>query len=289
MRQDTIWNIIGVIRRLLDILPHGVALRFGAMCAGLAGAVSRRTVDRAERNCVRAMQVGVTRARSIVRGSYANLGRSVAEFSRMPRHPEITDNVVVHGEENLKAALAAGKGAILLSAHMGNWELGAATLARRGFPVNAIGADQRDERVTKLVTEIREACGVRTVSKGFDLKAAFRCLKSGEALAVLIDQDAKSHGVVAPFLGLPASTPYGPVKMAQRIGSAVLPVFMVRRGTGAFHDLNILPPLAFLCEDNMEMNVTLCNNILSEWILKYPEQWLWVTDRWAWTLGTARS
>ena len=77
--------------------------------------------------------------------------------------------------------------------------------------------------------------------------------------------------------------------MAQRIGSAVLPVFMVRRGTGAFHDLNILPPLAFLCEDNMEMNVTLCNNILSEWILKYPEQWLWVTDRWAWTLGTARS
>ena len=48
-------------------------------------------------------------------------------------------------------------------------------------------------------------------------------------------------------------------------------------------------PLAFLCEDNMEMNVTLCNNILSKWILKYPEQWLWLTDRWAWTLGTARS
>ena len=145
MRQDTIWNIIGAVRRLMDVLPHGVALRFGAMCAGLAGAMSRRTVDRAERNCVRAMQVGVTRARSIVRGSYANLGRSVAEFSRMTRHPEITDNVVVHGEENLKAALAAGKGAILLSAHMGNWELGAAALARRGFPVNAIGADQRDE------------------------------------------------------------------------------------------------------------------------------------------------
>ncbi len=52
-----------------------------------------------------------------------------------------------------------------------------------------------------------------TVSKGFDLKAAIRCLQRGEALAILVDQDVRDKGVVVPFLGLPASTPYGPAKV----------------------------------------------------------------------------
>ncbi len=287
MREDGIWKIIGAVRGVFDALPHRAALGFGATLARAVGFLSRKGTDRAEKNCVRALQVGVTTARSIVRESYGNLGRSIAEFSRMPRREEILDNMEIHGEEHLKRALAAGKGVILLSAHLGNWEMGAAALARKGYPVNAIGADQRDDRITDLISGIRESCGVRTVGKGFDLKAAFRCLKSGEALAILIDQDAKSHGLVVPFLGLPASTPYGPVKMARRLGSAILPVFAIRRGTGHLHDLNILPPLVLQEGENLEMDVTLCNNIISTWIMEYPGQWLWLTDRWAWTSETA--
>ena len=108
---------------------------------------------------------------------------------------------------------------------------------------NAIGAEQRDPRITELVATLREAVGVRTIGKGFDLKGALRCLRRGEILGVLLDQDARSAGVVVPFLGYAASTPYGPVKMAAKLGARVVPLFMVRRQDGQHHDLFLLPPL----------------------------------------------
>ena len=88
---------------------------------------SRARVDRAEARCVRVLQVGVTTARAIVKESYRNLGRGLAEVLRLPSLcPGLLDYVEVHGEENLREALAKGKGVVALTAHLGNWEFAAA-------------------------------------------------------------------------------------------------------------------------------------------------------------------
>ena len=286
MKGETTWKIVSFVKNGMKALPYRWAVNFGAGLGWPLWALSKKKVDEAERSCVRALQVGVTPARKIVRSSYTNLGRSVGEFvSASQKKADLGSLVQFHGEERLREALARERGVILLSAHMGNWELGAAAVAARKYPMNGIGADQRDERITQLISDTREEYGVKTVSKGFDLKSAIRCLQRREILAILVDQDAGKNGLILPFLGLPASTPYGPVKMAQHLRATILPVFMIRRGSSIYHDLHILPspwengyPPR---DESMESAMGRCNEILSDWISRYPGQWMWLTRRWA--------
>lgn len=290
MNENWSWKLIEGLQKILRALPYSWSVRAGAGLGRVLSALSRRKVDEAERRCVKALQIGVTEARRIVRASYANLGRSVAEFVSMDKQRyRLTELVRFHGEEYLKEALARGRGVLLISAHLGNWEIGAAAVASRGYPMNAIGTEQRDDRITNLIIQKRAECEITTVGKGFDLKAAIRCLKKGEALAILIDQDVRDKGVVVPFLGLSASTPYGPAKIAARLGSVILPLFMVRRGASVHHDLYILPSpwkKGYPEEDeSMERAMTRLNDEISRFIRKYPEQWMWLYPRWASTEG----
>lgn len=289
IKKELTWTAINMFRYLFVKLPHSLSLRVGAGLGVLLWAFSKKRVDKAEKRAVRALGTGVTRARKIVRASYQNLGRSIVEIFRMSEMENIEEIVTFHGEQNLVQALEKKKGVIFLTAHFGNWELLAAYVASKGFPMNAIGAEQRDPRITDLIVETRNSMGVTTISKGFNLKSALKCLRRGEILGILIDQDVRDKGVVVPFLGLPASTPYGPVKMAQKIGASILPVFIVRQEDNIHHHIHILPPL----EDpdgkpfgeDVERSTRLCNDILSKWIKDHPEQWLWLYPRWASTLG----
>jgi KDO2-lipid IV(A) lauroyltransferase len=288
-RQQGIWLALSVIERTVRLLPHRWALAFGAGLGSLVRLCSRKRVDKAEARCVRALGVGVSTAREIVTQSYRNLGRSLVEFYRLPlTASHIGDYVTIHGEDHLRQALERGKGVILMTAHFGSWEVAAAMLARGGFPMNAIGAEQRDERITAKIESLRAQAGVKPIGKGFDLKAALACLRRGEILGVLLDQDARDKGMVVPFLGLPASTPYGPVKLAHKLGAAVVPIFTVRRPDGFTHDLHLLPPLEGKSGPfgaDLEADLAQCNEILSRWIRDYPDHWLWLYPRWMSTLG----
>ncbi|HOG14810.1 MAG TPA: lysophospholipid acyltransferase family protein, partial [Synergistales bacterium] len=267
LSQDVTWRLLQGFGWIVNRAPHGLAVRLGGWVGVLVWFFSRARVDRAEARCVRVLQVGVTTARAIVKESYRNLGMGLAEVLRLPSLcPGLMDYVQVHGEENLKEALTKGKGVVALTAHFGNWEFAAAALAMKGYPMNAIGAEQRDPRITDLVVSLRSSCGVKTMSRGFDLKSAVRCLKKGEILGVLLDQDFGDDGIVVPFMGVPASTPFGPVKMADRIGSAVVPLFIVRRPDGVRHDLYIEPALGEAggapFGEKVEASLELCNDTL---------------------------
>jgi KDO2-lipid IV(A) lauroyltransferase len=240
--------------------------------------------------CSKILGCSLEVAREVVAKSYINLGRSVVEFLNLAKIGKRIDEIVsVHDIENLNDALACGRGVILLTAHLGNWELAAAYLGIKDYPMRAIGAEQRDARITKLISDIRASCGVETIGKGFDLRGAIRCLQEGNILGVLLDQDAKDKGIITPFLGQPASTPYGPVKLAMKMRSPIVPLFIVRRKDNIHHDLYFLPSLEERVKDfydrPIEENVRLCNDILSDWISRHPEQWLWLYPRWASTLG----
>lgn len=290
MDQETQWKLLQRAMVLLKAVPHSWATSIGGFMGLVLWGCSKKRVDRAEARCVMALGVGPTLARKIVRKSYINHGRCVAEFIRMPMMREkLSSFVSIHGKEHLDKAFKRGKGVILLSGHLGNWEFGAASLALKGYPINAIGADQRDSRVTDLITSIRGECSVKGIGKGFNLKAALGCLRSGEMLCILVDQDAKANGMVVPFLGLPASTPYGPVKIASKLGASVVPVFSVRRGNSDKFDLFFQPPLEMphspASEEDIKKAVESCNNVISDWIRQYPDQWMWLYPRWSSTLG----
>lgn len=290
MTQELIWLGIQYLSMQSHLLPHSAALSLGGSLGRMVFSLNKDKSSKAIIRCSKFLGCSLEVAREVVAKSYINLGRSVVEFLNLAKIGKKIDEIVsVHNIENLNDALACGRGVILLTAHLGNWELAAAYLGIKDYPMRAIGAEQRDARITKLISDIRASCGVETIGKGFDLRGAIRCLQEGNILGVLLDQDAKDKGIIAPFLGQPASTPYGPVKLAMKMRSPIVPLFIVRRKDNIHHDLYFLPSLEERVKDfydrPIEENVRLCNDILSEWISRHPEQWLWLYPRWASTLG----
>ncbi len=287
--QNIYWGLICVLEKIFCWMPHKAAVRLGDFLGRVMRLVCKRKVDKAEQRCVRALGVGVTIAREIVRDSYRNIGRAAAETLRLPViASHIEDYVTMEGEENLRAALDAGHGAILLLGHLDNWEI-ANIYASKRFPLNVIAANQRDERITDRLMKIRALAGAKNVQKGQGLKGALKCLRNGEVLCILHDQDARDNGAVVPFLGLPASTPLGIAKLAARFGSAVVPAHIFREEDGFTHRVIFEPALrdpdggAF--GENEELAVKMCNDRISAWILEHPEQWLlWLYPRWASTV-----
>ncbi|MDR1884625.1 MAG: lysophospholipid acyltransferase family protein [Synergistaceae bacterium] len=288
--QPAIWAALRVCRSLCRALPHSAALSLGEAIGRASGRLSRKKAARARARCAKALGVDEAAAERIIGDAYGHFGRALAEFFRLPGLFErIDDFVTVSGEEHLRSALARGRGVIFLSAHIGCWEYGAAVAARHGFPMNAIGAEQRDWRMTNAIAELRRACGVKPVGKGLDLRAAIECLRKNEVLAVMLDQDAREAGIVSPFLGIPASTPVGPLKLARHIGSAIVPVHITRDPDGIHMSMTIEPALEGPGGEefghDLQHAADRCNEVISGWIRETPGQWMWMYPRWATTTG----
>ncbi len=287
--QNFYWYLICVLQKIFCLLPHRAAVRLGDFLGRVMWLVCKKKVDKAERRCVRVLGTGVTTARGIVLRSYRNIGRAVAETLRLPViAPNVEQYVTIEGAENLQAALDAGRGAILLLGHLDNWEIANICVSKR-FPLNVVAANQRDHRITDLLMRLRGLSGAHNVQKGQGLKGAIRCLRSGEVLCILLDQDAKENGVVVPFVGEPASTPTGIAKLAARFGSAVIPTHIVRCADGFSHRVIFEPALrdpdGGVFGENEKTALRLCNDRISAWILEHPDQWLlWLYPRWASTV-----
>ncbi|MDR1873572.1 MAG: lipid A biosynthesis acyltransferase [Synergistaceae bacterium] len=283
--------LLPLLVRLVRALPHGAALIFGAFMGNVLWLFSKRRVDRAERRCVAALGVGVTPAREIVRASYAGMGRSAVEFARMRQLlPRLRDLISIEGKEYLDGALARGRGALVMTAHLGNWELAGARLVAEGYPVTPIYTPQRNRGgVNDLIERERsEAAGFNLVpSRGPGLREAFRTLRERGILFFLQDLDARREGLLVPFLGIPASTAIGIVKMHRKFGAPIVPMVTLRNPDGYRHTIQVQKILSdFPDEDgepfgtNMAKSLQMCNNILSDWVAKYPDQWMWLLDRW---------
>ncbi|MDL2264706.1 lysophospholipid acyltransferase family protein [Synergistaceae bacterium OttesenSCG-928-I11] len=289
-KQPAIWTALQVFEKICNALPHERAVRMGAALGRTVERCSKARVGRARARAEKILGVTESEARGIVSRAYEHFGRALVEFLRLPQTAHRLDELVtLRGEEHISAALARGKGVIFLSAHIGCWEYGAALLAQHGFPMNAIGAEQRDPRMTDAIARLRQSAGVKTVGKGLDLRAAVECLKGKGILAILLDQDAREAGVVSPFLGQPASTPIGPIKLARKFGSPVVPVHIVRNPDGFTMTMTIEPPLEGTdgrpFGDDVQDAADRCNAAISRWIRANPDQWMWMYPRWATTLG----
>ncbi|MDR2180873.1 MAG: lysophospholipid acyltransferase family protein [Synergistaceae bacterium] len=276
--------------RFVNILPHRAALRLGAFLGAVLWFFSRRKVDRAEARCVSALGMGVTLARSVVRKSYIHMGKSIVEFARVTKlRPRLTSLVSIEGREHLDEALKRGKGVLLMTAHMGNWELAGARLVAEGYAIAPIYTPQRNKNgVNDLVVQRRARMGMKMIpSEGWGMRELFRVLRQGGVLVFLQDLDARKEGVSVPFLGLPARTATGIVKMHRKFGVPVVPAVTVRNADGIHHTIRVQKILSDVCDEdgspfgvNVEKSLKMCNNILSQWVAEYPEQWMWLLDKW---------
>ena len=274
-----------------------MALSFGRFIGRLLRLILWRKTDRCDSRCVKTLGVGVTIAREIVRGSFVNLGMSAVEFIRLPAMKSRIDELVDFPEESislLKSALSRGNGAILMTGHMANWELAAARVIHEGFPLHAVYTPQSDESAENIIMNIRvNSSGMSMIDSNKGLREIFRVLKSGGIIVIMQDLDARKDGVMTEFLGLPASTHEGIVKLYRKFRCPVIATRCIRdKGNPSHHEVLMTEILSDRKDINgrpfgedIRASLEICNEVIASWIKERPELWLWLLDRWQYTLG----
>ncbi len=219
------------------------------------------------------------------RDFYAQLGTTLLEFCgywRLSRE-QIAALVDVEGAEHLEAVRAEGRGALLVSAHFGNWELMGAWLAASGYPVSFLVKTQSNAQVDRLQNRVRERAGVGIIRTGPSIKAMVRALRDGQFIGLLGDQDAGRDGLFLDFLGRPASVFRGTARMAWRLRCPVVTGFIVRQSDGR-HRLVISEPVHLdpaWDEDKALVELTrLHTQRLDTMVRKHPDHYFWVHRRW---------
>lgn len=274
-------------RRIVLLLPWKVALGLGVLLARLLFLLSRREKARALSNL--SIAFGAEKSPRdilrICRLCFENLGKGLMEVLQFPRlNPGNLGRLVsLEGKQNIDDALKKGKGVIVFTAHFGNWELLGVSLVLLGYDVGFIVRPVRSPRLEALVNRNRESMGVECIPRGTSIKKALWRLRRNGVLGILSDIDTKVDGVFVDFFGRPAFTPRGPVSIALRTGAALIPVFIIRQEDDT-HRIVAEKPLELKVtgdqEEDVRLNTASFTKIIESYIRKYPEQWIWVHERW---------
>jgi KDO2-lipid IV(A) lauroyltransferase len=275
-------------------LPPAVLYRV----AGLAGAAAYWTWPRGRqstrRNFGRVFGPGDARIRPAARRSLGNYCRYLVDFARLPTLDAAAVVASCDGDEEfaaLDAVLARGAGAVFVCMHFGNWDMGAAAAAARGYPVTAVGEGFSDSRVTREVFAAREGLGATILPLERAGPSLIRVLKKNGLLALLIDRSVPGQGVPAQFFGATVEVPAGPAHLALRTGAALIPAAFPRvRADG--------PAVRVLADFSIDTRRTgdhdadvrrLTQQVMTAhegFIRRYPAQWYKFRDMWE-TVGQA--
>jgi KDO2-lipid IV(A) lauroyltransferase len=276
--------------RGLGALPLAWALRVAAGLAlvGYTVAVPLRRVGM--RNLAIAFpDRPVAERRRILRASFANLGRMVAELARLPRLGPADLQTMVEFEDEewwrTHIGLPRDTGVLILSGHFGNWELLVAAHGMRGFPVSMVHRTIANPFIDRWLNVLRARAGTRLVRKRHAAGGVLRALHERQLLVLPFDQNStRGLGVFVNFFGLPASTNSGIARLALRTGAPVVPAFIVREGRRARHRVHVLPIMYVQRSGDFESDVKRAtqqfSDVFESMVRRYPEQWLWVHKRW---------
>jgi KDO2-lipid IV(A) lauroyltransferase len=281
----------GLLFRLLvakwSILPESLALKAGEAVGWLAGSLLRVRRRDVERHLAWAFpDRSPSWRRAVARASYRHLGREAVVLFRRGgwSRERILERTAVVGFEAFREDAEAGHGVILLTGHLGNWEIGGAGIAARGIPLDVVGKGMADRRFEEHLFETRARLGMRVVEMGEAPREALRSLAEGRVVALLGDQNAHRGGIFVPFFGRQAATVRGPALLAARTGARVWVGFATRdpgpeqRYTLRFQPLPFEP--TGVPEEEAVALMGAYGAELEEAVKAAPEQYFWQHRRW---------
>lgn len=247
-----------------------VARRFGTLVYHINR--KRRRIAYANLKAAFSEEKSPAEIKRIVKGVYQNLAQVFIELLRFPVTDDkyISKFISINGLDKVEAARRGGKGAIMLTAHFGNWEFLSLVGGRKGFPLTVLAREQKHTRLNELLNSYRALGGSKVIKKGLATRELIKALRANEIIGILGDQDAGKLGELVNFFGRPASTHAGAFVFAAKTGAPIITTFMVRR-KGPYHSLEVLESV-----DSAEK----FSALLEKYARKFPEQWLWVHKRW---------
>jgi KDO2-lipid IV(A) lauroyltransferase len=281
------WLVV-VVARTLGWLPRSLAR---LLAGGLAGGIYRlhgRLRRVGHRNLEMALPaLSAAERDQILRGVFLHLGWQLVEFCRMTRYtPENTRNWIrTEGLDHYLAAKARGKGVLVVTGHLGAWELSSFYHSLMGYPMSMIARPLDNRRLDTFVNGIRCLHGNRVVPKDDFARGLLRAMRANHTVGILMDTNmTPPQGVFVDFFGKQACTASGVARVALKTGAAVLPGFMLWEPTERKYVLHFGPELEFERTGDAERDTLAatqqCARVTEEWIRRYPDQWLWIHRRW---------
>lgn len=288
MRQRLEYGLVWLIVKLLGLLPRSAARGVGATIGWIAFHFMGRLRRTALLNLALAFPTARIADRTrIVRTMYRNLGWQLAEFCQMPHYTLSQANQFIRyeGLEHYLAARERGHGVLVLTGHLGAWELSSFYHSLAGHPMSMVIRRLDNPLVDRFVNAIRCMHGNRVLHKNDFARGLIAAMRAGETVGVLMDTNmTPPQGVFVDFFDHAACTASGVARVALRTGAAVLPGFMVWEPGEQRYVLHFLPALqlANTGDDDRDAtaNTQIFTTALEDVIRRYPEQWLWVHRRW---------
>ncbi len=274
--------------KIANLLPRSWVLRFTGALGRLSYAIFKEAREITTNNLTQVFgdQKTDREITTLAKYVFRMIGKNAGDIIRalpIDNLERLTRFVRIEGEEYLKAAVAKKRGVLLVTGHLGAFELIGSYLGLAGYQPMAIGTALKDEKLNNLLLHNRTSRGIEAIQRGKETFKLVKALKSGRIVIILIDQDTRVKSRFVDFLGKPAATPIGGALLAQKTGASVVPMY-----------ISMQPDLSQLIkvqpeveidrtgheEQDLIRNIQRMSDTTEAAILENPEQWVWMHERW---------
>jgi KDO2-lipid IV(A) lauroyltransferase len=287
LKNWIVYRLARVSRRLFQVLPRNFCLALLPAIGVSAYYLLRRARLRTTQHLTQVFgkEKSPEEIGQMAKEVFHNLGRNAVDVFRMKqvvgKNPERW--ISCHGLQYLDRAMARGKGVILISGHLGAWELMAGYISAKGYPLSVIATPLDDPRLEKMLIENRTSVGIKNIPRSSGARRILQALRRGEIVGIVMDQDTHVDGVFVDFLGTLAYTPVGPAVFAMKTGAVVVPI-AIHIGSDNHHIIEVDAPIDIEVSGNPRrdryQNTLRCSKAIEKFIRKYPTQWAWMHRRW---------
>ncbi len=288
MRESVEYELVVLVVRALGRMPRAMARLVAGMLAWVVYHLLGRLRRVGRRNLELAFpEQSESWREATLRGVYRHLGWQLVEFCRMERYTASNTRTWLRTEglEHYLRARERGKGVLVLTGHLGAWELSSFYHSLMGYPMGMVIRRLDNRLLDGFVNGIRCLHGNRVLHKDDFARGLLKAMHEGETVGILMDTNmTPPQGVFVEFFGRQACTASGLARVALKTGAAVLPGFMLWEPKEGRYVLRFGEELELARTGDHEADVLAatqqCAAITEAWIRRYPDQWLWIHRRW---------
>ncbi|MBI5415226.1 MAG: lysophospholipid acyltransferase family protein, partial [Candidatus Omnitrophica bacterium] len=264
-------------------LPLDLLYKLAAILADIQYVFSFRD-RRAVRKNLRTILPQAENIEAMTREVFHNFGKYLSEFFRMEKMVDkdfIAGRVKIEHAGRIQQVLNQGKGGIIITAHIGNWEMGAVVLSLLGYPLMAVALPHKERPVNDLFNHERQVKGITVIPTSGAIRKCMEHLKSNKLIAIVADRDfTVKGGELMDFLGARAMIPRGSAIFSLKTGAPLLPTFLIREKDNSFRFFILEPITPTVEEENLPEQEAIRSvmrrylAVIEDQVRRYPTQWL---------------
>jgi KDO2-lipid IV(A) lauroyltransferase len=209
---------------------------------------------------------------------FRNFAKYLVDFFRFQKIDKgyIKDKIRIENMHYFDQAIARNKGVVVLTAHLGNWELGGVVIAVSGYPFWVVALPHKQKKVNDFFNFQRESKGIKVIQLGKAVRTCLNILKENKMIGLVGDRDFTEKGVILDFFGKPTFFPEGPAAFSLQTGASIVPGFMIRNPDDSF-TLKIEKPFESKSSGNKKNDIRNAilwyKDIFEKYIKEHPDQW----------------